>query len=74
MLCKLILNIDNFFIGSRKKDQSSHKLLPNVRQRNFSPEVNQQRSYLESGFPFNMDKIFRKHAEQEEKRQKLRYD
>ena len=43
--------------------------LPAMKTRHFSPEVNQQ--MYETSFPFNVEKILRKQAEEDERRQKL---
>lgn len=48
------------------------KHLPMMKGRHFSPEASQPS--LETGYPFNVEKILRRQAEENEKRQKFRYD
>ena len=71
-----ILNYPYLVTGPRqlRKQSSKNSLLPNVKHRHFSPPAKpvNSKAYLEVGFPFNLDKLFRKHAEEDQKPQKLR--
>lgn len=54
--------------------KNNSKKLALMNQRHFSPEITTKSfNNFENKFPFNVEKIFRKHAEQEEKRQIIRY-
>ena len=49
--------------------ESYKKHLPAMKNRHFSPDSSQP--ILEAGYPFNVEKIFRRQAEENEKRNKL---
>lgn len=62
----------NMFLSPSSSNLNTYRRnLPNMKNRHFSPETTH--SKLEVGFPFNVEKIFRKHAEEEKKWQKIRY-
>lgn len=63
---------NRFLSPQSSSHNSSRKCLPKMKQRHFSPELTQNYSPVENKFPFNVEKIFRKHAEEQEKRQMLR--
>lgn len=50
--------------------QYKSKYLPEMKGRHFSPDASQPS--LETGYPFNIEKIMRKQAEENEKRHKFR--